>query len=82
MPRGSFRDAVTLLESVLGTAKAKYARLARTEIKLAEISSEQEAVSWRARAYQHYRDAFGLEAPVEEDWSQIDFDLLVPLIDR
>ncbi|KAK4241993.1 clustered mitochondria protein [Achaetomium macrosporum] len=77
----SFRDAVSLLESVLGTAKAKSARLARTEIKLAEISSGQEAASWRARAHQHYCDAFGFEAPVE-DWSQIDFDALVPPIDR
>ncbi|KAK3306512.1 uncharacterized protein B0T15DRAFT_143304 [Chaetomium strumarium] len=79
----SFREAVTLLESVLGTAKAKHARLARTEIKLAELSSKQEATSWRARAYQHYCDAFGLKAPAEEDyWSQVDFDALVPPIDR
>lgn len=64
-------------------AKAKLSRLARTEIKLADIMlpSDQDGLVWRTRAHQHYCDALRLKDPVE-DWSKVDFDSLVPPIDR
>ncbi|GAB1312456.1 hypothetical protein MFIFM68171_02666 [Madurella fahalii] len=78
----TFQDAISLLNSFLGPTEAKLARLARTEMMLAEIlATGQEAANWRDVAVQHYCRAVGKDCPAE-DWSQVDFDSLVPVIDR
>ncbi|KXX79486.1 Clustered mitochondria protein [Madurella mycetomatis] len=78
----TLKEAIPLLESFLGPTEAKLARLARTEMTLAEVlATGHEAASWRERALQHYCQAVGREEPVD-DWSRIDFDALVPVIDR
>ena len=62
----SLRESISLLESVPGMEKSKLLRLARSEMKLAEImkniSLKDEEVLWKKRAWQHYFEALGVEA--------------------
>lgn len=72
----TLKEAVPLLESFPGA-------LARTERKLAEIlATDHEAAQWILQARQHYCQAVGAREETVEDWSGIDFDALVPVIDR
>ncbi len=63
--------------------KSKLCRLSRTEMKLADIMEKRgrsgESLQWRACALRHYGKAF--ETSVEGR-PQVDFDKLVPPIDR
>ena len=70
------------LEAVPGAGKAKLSRLARTEIRIAETVGNDEAAVWREMAHQHYCEAFDTNLDVVHNWSDIDFDALVPPIDR
>ncbi|KAK5654035.1 hypothetical protein OQA88_7713 [Cercophora sp. LCS_1] len=79
---GLLKEAIQRLESSLGPKEAKLKWLARTEMALAEIlGANREAAGWREQAMRHYCEAVG-GGVADRDWSQIDFDALVPVIDR
>ena len=80
----SYQKAISTLEAVPGTEPAKVLRLARTENRIANIPSQSqyEQNRWRDSARWHYCEAFNRKLTSVEDWATIDFDGLVPVIDR
>lgn len=76
-------EAIRVLESVHDITKSKFARLARSEMKLAgdfERHGFPDGAMWKQRALKHYEEAVG--HGVEDRKGAADFDQLVPCIDR
>jgi hypothetical protein len=62
-------------------------RMARSEIVLSEQlrtqrNTEEEAKNLRLSAYRHYTEATGKVIDSDEARKEVDFDLLIPFIDR
>ncbi|KAI1128111.1 hypothetical protein F5Y10DRAFT_292289 [Nemania abortiva] len=76
-------DEITLLGSLPGNSKCKLTRLSRSEMKLANIllrsGLESASLDHRERAFKYYEEAFGV---IIGDQLDLDFDTLVPPIDR
>ncbi|KAJ5159113.1 phosphorylase superfamily protein [Penicillium coprophilum] len=79
----SLRSALEILNQLKGASIS--GRLARTEILLSQVLQSHgsgmhaEAQKMRIAAYQHYKDSTGKDII---DGSTVDFDSLVPFIDR
>jgi hypothetical protein len=72
----TLEEAVPLLESFPGA-------LARTEKKLADIlAADEKAQKWIQQARQHYCQETKTKGEPPGGWGSVDFDALVPVIDR
>ncbi|KAK4195514.1 hypothetical protein QBC40DRAFT_315968 [Triangularia verruculosa] len=70
------------VDRALPRTKTQLSRLARTEMQLASITTDKEAVAWRVNARGHYCEAFEIGNPARVNWARVDFEKLVPPIDR